>query len=180
VARVRVETAQVHDRGVWIGSGAERQQGRRVEVRVGTTWRRSLTSELEPARRPAESVVALYTQRGRIEEASAWVKRRLGLAYFWTGSVTGVELQLWAPWRLAAVRIDWTDAVAARLHRPFGALSVERVYRSSSYFTGAHQQGKATDPVTYLAANADWLGVLKRPRKPKSPAPTLLTTAAGA
>jgi hypothetical protein len=180
VVRVLGETAQVRDRVVWMGSGTDRQQVRLVEVLVGTTWRRYLTSELDPARLPAGSVVALYAQRWRIEEAYALVKRLLGLAYFWTGSVNGVELQLWATWLLYTVLIDLTDAVAARLHRPFGALSVEMVYRSIYYFTVAHQQGKAKDPVTYLAENADWLGVLKRPRKPKSPAPTLLTAVAGA
>ena len=180
VERVLVETAAVRDRVVWIGSGAERQQVRLVEVLVGTTWRRYLTSELDPTRLPVPTVAALYAQRWRIEEAYALVKRLLGLAYFWTGSVNGVELQLWATWLLYAVLIDLTDAVAAHLHRPFGALSVEMVYRSIYYFTVAHRQGKASDPVTYLAENADWLGVLKRPRKPKTPSPALLTAAVGA
>src|SRR5207249_799406 len=128
---------------------------------VGTTWRRYLTSELDPTRLGAAQVVGLYAQRWRIEEAYALVKRLLGLAYFWTGSVNGVELQLWATWLLYAVLIDLTDAVAERLQRPFAALSVEMVYRSIYYFTVAHQQGQANDPVEYLAENAEWLGVLK-------------------
>jgi hypothetical protein len=180
VAYVRVETAQVRDRVVWIGSGADRQQVRLIEVLVGTSWRRYLTNELDPTRLPAASVVALYAQRWRIEEAYALVKRLLGLAYFWTGSVNGVELQLWATWLLYAVLIDLTDAVAERLQRPFAALSVEMVYRSSYYFTVAYQQGQASDPIGYLAENADWLGVLKRPRKPKLSSPGLLTAPAGA
>jgi hypothetical protein len=180
VDQVLIQTAGIRDRIVWIGSGPDRQRVRLVEVLVGTTWRRYLTSELDPARLAADQVVGLYAQRWRIEEAYALVKRLLGLAYFWTGSLNGVELQLWATWLMYAVLVDLTDAVAARLQRPFGALSVEMVYRSIYYFTVAHQQGQANDPVEYLAQNADWLGVLKRPRKPKLPPADLLTSPVGA
>jgi hypothetical protein len=83
-------------------------------------------------------------------------------------------------WLLYAVLIDLTDAVAGRLGLPFAALSVEMTYRSIYYFTSAHQQGKASDPVTYLAENADWLGIIKRKRKRKIPVPDLLTNLAGA
>lgn len=180
VVRSLVETSQVRDQLVWIGSGKDRQQARLVAVLVGTTWRRYLTSELDPERLPAAYIVALYGQRWRIEEAYAVVKRLLGLAYFWTGSANGVALQLWATWLLYAVLIDLTDAVAARLRLPFAALSVEMTYRSIYYFTSAHQQGKATDPVSYLAENADWLGIIKRKRKRNHPVPALLTNLAGA
>lgn len=180
VDEVLAHTAGLRDRIVWIGTGPDRQRVRLVEVLVGTTWRRYLTSELDPARLGAAQVVALYAQRWRIEEAYAIVKRLLGLAYFWTGSVNGVELQLWATWLMYAVLIDLTDAVAERLQRPFAALSVEMVYRSIYYFTVAHQQGQASDPVEYLAQNAEWLGVLKRPRKPKKPPAGLLTAPTGA
>lgn len=169
VQQVLTVTPQVRDQRVQIGSGADRPVVRLIEVQVGTTWRRYLTSELDPHRLSPTTVVALYAERWRIEEAYALVKRLLGLAYFWTGSVNGVELQLWATWLLYAVLIDLTDAVAARLQRPFAAVSVEMVYRSLYYFTVAHQQGKATDPVLYRTENAAWLGVLKRPRKPKTP-----------
>lgn len=174
-----IQTARVRDRLVWIGQGPDHQRVRLVEVLVGTTWRRYLTNELDPSRLGAEQVVALYAQRWRIEEAYALVKRLLGLAYFWTGSVNGVELQLWATWLLYAVLIDLTDAVAERLQRPFAALSVEMVYRSLYYFTVAYQKDHAHDPVEYLAQNADWLGVLKRPRKTKPPPAGLLTSPAG-
>ncbi len=179
-ARSWIETSQVRDELVWIGSGADRQQVRLVQVLVGTTWRRYLTNELDRDRLPAAYIAALYGQRWRIEEAYALVKRLLGLAYFWTGSENGVALQLWATWLLYAVLIDLTDAVAARRSCLFAALSVEMTYRSLYYFTSAHQQGKATDLVPYLAENADWLGILKRKRKRKTPAPALLTIPAGA
>ena len=177
VVRVLEETAQVRDRVVWIGSGADRQQVRLVEVRVGRTWRRYLTSEVDPERLPAGHVAALYGERWRIEEAYLLVKRLLGLAYFWTGSENGVQLQLWATWLLYAVLIDLTDAVAERLNRPFAALSVEMTYRGIYHFTVAYQQGNATDPVAYLAEHAVRLGVLKRARKRKPPGSHPLTTA---
>jgi hypothetical protein len=177
VERVLVETAQVRDRLVWIGRGADRQQVRLVEVLVGTTWRRYLTNELDPERLPASHVVALYGERWRIEEAYLLVKRLLGLAYFWTGSENGVQLQLWATWLLYAVLIDLTDAVAERLGRPLAAVSVEMSYRGLYHFTVAYQQGAATDPVAYLAEHAERLGVLKRERKRKTPAVHPLTTA---
>jgi hypothetical protein len=167
VAESLVLTPQVRDERVWIGTGDARQQVRLVQVQVGTTWRRYLTNELDAARLPAAVVVALYSQRWRIEEAYATVKRLLGLAYFWTGSQNGVELQLWATWILYAVLMDLTDAIAATLARPFAALSVEMVYRSPYHYTSAYHRGEATDPVPWLAANADWLGILKRPRKPQ-------------
>lgn len=172
-----VHTAHVRDELVWIGSGADRQRVRLVQVLVGTTWRRYLTSELDAARLPAAYVAALYAQRWRIEEAYLLVKRLLGLAYFWTGSPNGVALQLWATWLLYAVLIDLTDAVAEQLALPASALSVEMTYRSLYHFTVAHQQGKASELVAYLAENADWLGILKRKRK--TTAPDLLTSLAG-
>ena len=54
-----VQTSPVRDERVWIGSGAQRQQVRLVAVRVGTTWRRYLTNELDPERLPAVYVAAL-------------------------------------------------------------------------------------------------------------------------
>jgi hypothetical protein len=180
VVRVLVETPQVRDRVVWIGKGADRQQVRLVEVLVGTTWRRYLTNELAPERLPASYVAGLYAQRWRIEEAYAIVKRLLGLAYFWTGSENGVRLQLWATWLLYAVLLDLTDAVAEHLNRPLAALSVEMTYRGLYHFTVAYQQGKAADPVAYLAENAVRLGILKRERKARNLSPTPLTTVAGA
>jgi hypothetical protein len=173
-------TAHVRDELVWIGSEADRQLVRLVQVLVGTTWRRYLTNERDAKRLPAAYIAALYGQRWRIEEAYALVKRLLGLAYFWTGSENGVMLQLGATWLLYAVLIDLTDAVAARRCCLVSALSVEMTYRGIYHFTVAYQQGNATDPVTYLAEHAERLGILKRKRRRKTPAPPLLTNPAGA
>ena len=59
VQQVLTATPQVRDQRVQIGSGADRQVVRLIEVQVGTTWRRYLTSELDPHRLPPTTVVAL-------------------------------------------------------------------------------------------------------------------------
>lgn len=181
--RFLVHTETVRDALVWIGTGAERQQVRLVQVRIGRTWYRYLTSELDPVVLPAAYVAAVYAHRWRIEEAYALVKRLLGLAYFFVGSQNGVQLQLFATWLLYAVLVDLTDAVAESLHQPLSALSLEMVYRSIYYFSQAFHRGEAEEPVRYLAENAKWLGILKRVRKragPQLPALPLLTNPAGA
>lgn len=69
------------------------------------------------------------------------------------------------------MRVDLTDAVAEDLNQPFAALSLEMVYRSLYHFTQTYHRGEATDVVVYLAANAKWLGIIKRQRKTKPPPP---------
>ncbi len=171
VDRVLQATAEVHDRIVWVGSGAEhacRQPLRLVEWRHQGVWYRYLTNVLDPAVLPAPYVVALYWQRWRIEDAFNAVKRLLGLAYIWTGSTNGVQVQVWATWLLYAVLTDLTDAVADALAVPFQAVSLEMVYRGLYHFTQAVQRGDADDPIAYLAAKAKLLGILKRTRKQRS------------
>jgi hypothetical protein len=170
VERYLQRTAAVHDALVWIGQGHERQVVRLIPVLYHGTWYRYLTNELDSDRLPAPYTVALYWQRWRIEDAYAIVKRLLGLAYFWVGSQNGVTLQLWATWLLYAILIDLTDAVAEALNQPFAAISLEMVYRNLYFFTQAYHQGEASDPVAYLAQNADWLGILKRQRQ-RAPSP---------
>jgi len=164
VDRVLQHTGTVHDAVVWVGSGADRQQVRLIEVFYRNMWCRYLTNELDPQTLPVLYAVALYWQRWRIEDAFNAVKRLRGLAYFWTGSENGVAVQVWATWLLYAVLYDLTDAVAARLNQPLAALSLEMVYRSLYHFTVASQRGAATAVVEYLAANATRLGILMRKR----------------
>jgi len=177
VERVLCRTAAVHDSIVWIGKGETRQRIRLVEVLYRGRWYRYLSNELDPERLPIAYLVALYWQRWRIEDAYAVAKRLLGLAYFWCGSQNAVELQLWASWLLYAVLVDLTDAVAEALTQPFAALSMEMVYRSLYFFTGAYQRGEATDVVAYFAADAKSLGILKRKRKTAQPSPLLIIPA---
>src|SRR5205823_11970969 len=180
VVRTLRRSSHVHDALVWIGRGADRQQIRLISVLHNGTWQRYLTNELDPQVLPPEYAVALYYQRWRIEDGYAVVKRLLGLAYFWVGAANGVQLQLWATWLLYAVLVDLTDAVAETLGQPVAALSLEMVYRSLYFFTGAYQRGAATDLVAYLAAKAQPFGILKRPRAPTSRLHALsLTFAAG-
>ena len=177
VEKVVRTTAQMHERLVWVGSGPSsrcRHLLRLVEWQHQGKWYRYLTNVVEVEMLPAEYVVALYWQRWRIEDAFNVVKRLLGLAYFWTGSINGVQVQVWASWILYAVLIDLTDAVAQVLNKPFQALSVEMVYRGLYHFTQAHHRGKADDVVAYLAAEAEGLGIIKRKRKKRSAAIDLL------
>lgn len=170
-------TAAMRDQLVQVGSAKNSQCKhplRLVEWQHQGKWYQYLTNVLDPAVLPAEYVVALYWQRWRIEDSFNVIKRLLGLAYFWTGSVNGVQIQVWATWLLYAVLVDLTDAVAETLNRPFQALSIEMVYRGLYHYTVAHHRGKAEDPVAYLAADAKGLGIIKQERKRRSAAIDLL------
>jgi len=173
VAHCLCQTSQVRDRLIWIGEDAVRQQVRLIEVCYHGKWYSYLTNELDPGRLPVAYAVALYWQRWRIEDAFHIVKRLLGLAYFWTGAQNGVELQVWATWLVYGVLVDLTDAVAEAIDRPFADISLEMVYRGLPYFAQAYQKGTATDPVAYLAAHTELLGIIKRERK-RDPLPALL------
>ncbi len=171
VEHVVQATSQLHELIVWVGSGKDSccaHPMRLVEVRHGEKWYRYLTNVVDPQLLPADYVVALYWQRWRIEDAFNVVKRLLGLAYFWVGSINGVQVQVWATWLLYAVLVDLTDAVADALRTPFQEVSMEMVYRGLYHFTQAYHRGEASDPVTYLAAKAKDLGILKRKRKKRS------------
>ena len=96
-------------------------------------------------------VADLYRKRWRIEEALNTAKRLLGLSYLWTGSLNGVQLQIWASWLFYAILVDLGDAVVDELALPLDAISLEMVYRGLYHFSVAHQKGKAQDPVQYFA-----------------------------
>jgi Transposase DDE domain len=124
-------------------------------------------SVLDPRVLPPYVVADLYRRRWRIEEAFNTVKRLLGLSYLWTGSLNGIQLQIWGTWLFYAVLVDLGDTVADRLSLPFDSISLEMIYRGLYHFYVAHQKGKATDPIEYFTAleNQD-LGIVKRSRKP--------------
>jgi len=164
VKQVLHKSAHIHDAIVLLGQ--DQLPIRLVEVEYKGKWYRYLTSELDPERLPPLYIVALYWQRWRIEDAYKTVKRLLGLAYFWVGSVNGVTLQLWATWLMYAILVDLTDDVADTLSVPFNQVSLEMVYRSLYFCTTAFHRGEADDPVTYLADNAKLFGLIKRKRKP--------------
>ncbi len=164
VKQVLHKSAHIHDAIVLLGQ--DQLPIRLVEVQYKGKWYRYLTSELDPKRLPPLYIVALYWQRWRIEDAYKTVKRLLGLAYFWVGSVNGIALQLWATWLMYAVLVDLADDVADTLSVPFNQISLEMVYRSLYFCTTAFQRGEVDDPVAYLAENAKLFGLVKRKRKP--------------
>jgi hypothetical protein len=170
VERVLTNSYSIRDRMVSMGAGNKKTPCitmRLVEIKSGKTWHSYLTSVLDPLILPPYVVADLYSRRWRIEEAFNTVKRLLGLSYIWTGSLNGIQLQLWGTWLFYAVLVDLGDAVADELSVPFDRISLEMIYRGLYHFYVAHHKGLATDPVKYFAAptNQD-LGVLKSLRKP--------------
>jgi hypothetical protein len=138
-----------------------------IEFRSGKIWHSYLTSVLDPHVLPPYVVADLYRRRWRIEDAFNTVKRLLGLSYLWTGSLNGIQLQIWGTWIFYALLVDLGDAVADQLSLPIDSISLEMIYRGLYHFYVAHQKGKATDPPKYFAApeNQD-LGIVKYQRKP--------------
>jgi hypothetical protein len=173
VVQVLSATDRIKDQVIHLGKdpdGNPLLTLRLVEVRKGKGWHRYLTSVLDPLRLPPWVVVDLYCRRWRIEEAFLIVKRLLGLAYLWTGSINGIKLQIWATWLMYAVLVDLSDAIAQAVQLPLERISMEMVWRGLYHFNHAYQQGTATDPITYLAApeNRD-LDIIKVIRKKEPP-----------
>ena len=130
VERVLHSSANVHDARVWIGPSDQRQVVRLIAVLYHGLWYRYLTNELDPQCLPPQIAVALYRQRWRVEDAYASVKRLLGLAYFWSGFLECCSTATVG--HLDFVRcLGRPDGLpwAEQLHQPFGALSLEMVYR---------------------------------------------------
>jgi hypothetical protein len=167
--RVLTKTDAVRDSMIRLGTG---QNGapiltmRLIEVRVGRTWHRYLTSVLDPEVLPPFVVADLYRRRWRIEDAFNTAKRLLGLSYLWTGSLNGIQLQIWATWLFYAVLVDLGDAVADAMALPFDRISLEMLFRGIYHFTQARHKGKASEPIAYFAdpQNID-LAIIKQIRK---------------
>ena len=170
--RTFTKTDTVRDTLILLGSGqngAPILQVRLIEVRFGQTWYRYVTSVLDPHVLPPFVVADLYRRRWRIEDAFNTAKRLLGLSYLWTGSVNGIQLQIWATWLFYAVLVDLGDAVADAMALPFDRISLEMLFRGLYHFTQAFHWGDADDPVAYFAdpQNQD-LGVVKQLRTHQS------------
>ena len=170
IEQVFTNSYALKDSRVRLGSGSAKTPYitlRLIEVRSGNTWHSYLTSVLDPTVLPPYVVADLYRRRWRIEEAFNTVKRLLGLSYLWTGSLNGIQLQIWGTWIFYAILVDLGDAVADQLSLPIDSISLEMSYRGLYHFYVAHQKGQATDPIEYFAApeNRD-LGIVKSPRKP--------------
>ena len=180
VTRVKSNAAFTEKQVLWVGPNVRdslvvlgkgksqcQQTLRLVAIKYQGKWYRYLTNVVDPAMLPPAYVVALYWERWRIEEAYLVVKRLLGLAYFACGAQNAIMVQVWATWILYAVLTDLTDAVAEALKQPFAMISIEMVYRGLYHFSQAYQQGRADDPVAYLARKASVLSIIKA-KRPKS------------
>jgi len=164
--RLLTQTAHLHDVLIHLG-GRQRQcqhEMRLVSVLFRGKWYPYLTNVLDPEILPPAVVVALYDQRWRIEDAFHVVKRLLGLAFFYTGSVNGIQLQLWMTWLLYAMLVDLTDSVAEALRRPFKDISIEMVFRGLYHFTQARHKGLADEVVPYFVRKAKALDIIKQKR----------------
>jgi hypothetical protein len=170
VEQVFTNSYELRDSRIRLGSGTSKTPFitlRLIEVHSGKIWHSYLTSVLNPHILPPYVVADLYRRRWRIEEAFNTVKRLLGLSYLWTGSLNGIQLQIWGTWIFYAILVDLGDTVADQLSLPIDSISLEMIYRGLYHFYVARQQGKATDPIEYFAApeNRD-LGIVKSQRKP--------------
>jgi hypothetical protein len=138
VEQVFTDSYALRDRTVRLGSGTKRTPFitlRLIEVRSGKIWHSYLTSVLDPTTLPPYVVADLYRRRWRIEDAFNIVKRLLGLSYLWTGSLNGIQLQIWGTWLFYAVLVDLGDAVAEELSLPFDHIyERDDLSRSLSFF----------------------------------------------
>ncbi len=117
VQQVFTNSYALRDSLIRLGSGTKTTPFitlRLIEICSGKAWHSYLTSVLEPSTLPPYVVGDLYQRRWRIEEAFNLVKRLLGLSYLWTGSINGVQLQIWGTWLFYAVLVDLGDAVESR------------------------------------------------------------------
>jgi IS4 transposase len=78
----------------------------------------------------ARQVCELYRRRWRIEDALALTKRRLAVAYGWTGSTPAVQVQIYATLLFYAVLVTLCQQVAQALGEPLERISVEMVCRA--------------------------------------------------
>lgn len=117
---------------------------------------------LDPQVLTARQVCELYRRRWRIEEAFLLTKRVLDLAYLWTASPNGIQLQIYATLIFYAVLLSVCQQVAQALHEPLERISVEMVFRALYHFSRAVQQGESTNLVEFLCTHAKLLGLIKR------------------
>ena len=117
---------------------------------------------LDPQVLTARQVCELYRRRWRIEDAFLLTKRVLDLAYLWTASPNGIQLQIYATLMFYAVLLNLCQQVAQALHEPLERISVEMVFRAFYHFSRAVQRGESDNLLEFLVAHAALLGLVKR------------------
>jgi hypothetical protein len=169
IEKTLLSNAQVHDYLIHLGGSQSfcQYQMRLVEVEYKGRWFRYLTNVLDPQVLSASQVAQLYQQRWRIEDAFNIAKRLLGLAYFWVGSLNGVQVQIWATWLFYALLVDLSDQVAEAMKRPLADISIEMVFKGLYHFAQEKKIGRVSDPVQYLVQDAKLLGIIKHRNRPK-------------
>lgn len=135
---------------------------RMVSVLWHGQWYRYLTNVLDPRHLSARQVCELYRRRWRIEDAFLLTKRVLELAYLWTASPKGIQLQSAATLIFYAVLLNLCQQVAQALQEPLERVSVEMVFRAFSHFSRAVQRGESDTLIEFLVAHAALLGLIKR------------------
>jgi Transposase DDE domain len=164
---------QIVQLGIYKGNGQCQHLMRLVEVYVNGRWQRYLTNVLDPQRLNVVEVVALYDARWSIETTFLLIKRLLDLAYVWVGSLNGVRVQVFATFLFYAILIDLCDDVAEQVGVALEQISVEMVYRGLyHYVTAVHQEVFSGDAPSYLAREANGLGIIKRQRSRDGPSVT--------
>jgi len=135
---------------------------RMISVLWHGQWYRYLTNVLAPEDLSARQVCELYRRRWRIEDAFLLTKRVLELAYLWTASPNGIQLQIFATLIFYAVLFNLCHQVAQALQEPLERISVEMVFRAFYHFSRALQRGESDNLIEFLVAHAALLGLVKR------------------
>ncbi len=138
---------------------------RLVEVLWGKTWYRYLTNVMDSQALSPRDVCELYRRRWRVEDAFQLTKRVLGLAYLWSGSRNGVQLQVYATLIFYGVLVEVCQQTATLLSQPLERIWVEMVFRGFYHYSRELEKGSRQSLVPFLAEHARLLGLVKRERK---------------
>jgi len=154
---------------------------RLVQIRHNQHWYAFLTSVLDPTILPPYVVADIHRRRWRLENVLQIVKQLLGLNYLWTGTMNGIQVQIWASWLLYSVLADLGDAIANELGIPFERISLKKLFLGLNRFKQAYAEGKTINPVVYFVTdNHQEFSVVKPISQPTpiidlSPYPTSFT-----
>jgi hypothetical protein len=92
-------------------------------------------------------------------------KRVLELAYLWTTSANGIQLQLYATFLFYLVCLPVCQQGAQSLNEPLARISVEMVFRAFYPYRRALARDATLELIPYLIQHAALLGLVKRQRR---------------